>query len=70
MIGAGAIGRGVASQIVNRTQGMVLAVVANRTVANAVRALELSGVSEWKVVTTGVRALPRPLVQCGTCRRR
>ncbi|MEY3895114.1 MAG: hypothetical protein RLZZ214_633 [Verrucomicrobiota bacterium] len=52
MIGAGAIGRGVASQIVNRTQGMVLAVVANRTVANAVRALELSGVSEWKVVTT------------------
>jgi predicted homoserine dehydrogenase-like protein len=52
MIGAGAIGRGVASQIVNRTQGMVLAVVANRTVANAERALELSGISEWKVVTT------------------
>jgi predicted homoserine dehydrogenase-like protein len=50
MIGAGAIGRGVASQIVNHTRGMVLAVVANRTVANAVKALELSGVSEWKSV--------------------
>ena len=51
MIGAGAIGRGVASQIVNHTRGMVLAVVANRTIANAAKALELSGVSEWKSVT-------------------
>lgn len=50
MIGAGAIGRGVASQIVNHTRGMVLAVVANRTIANAAKALELSGVSEWKSV--------------------
>ncbi len=52
MIGAGAIGRGVASQIVNHTQGMVLAVVANRTIANAGRALELSGIPEWRNVTT------------------
>ena len=52
MIGAGAIGRGVASQIVNHTRGMTLAVVANRTLANAMRALELAGVKEWKHVTT------------------
>ncbi len=51
MIGAGAIGRGVASQIVNHSTGMRLAVVANRTLANAVRALELSGVTEWKEVS-------------------
>ena len=51
MIGAGAIGRGVASQIINSTPGMVLAVVGNRTTANAVRALELSGVSEWRNVS-------------------
>ena len=51
MIGAGAIGRGVASQIVNHTTGMVLAVVANRTPENAIRALELSGVKEWKSVS-------------------
>lgn len=51
MIGAGAIGRGVASQIVNHTNGMRLAVVANRTLANAVRALELSGVTNWKEVS-------------------
>jgi len=52
MIGAGAIGRGVASQIVNHTTGMVLAVVANRTTENAIRALELSGVKEWKSVSS------------------
>lgn len=51
MIGAGAIGRGVAAQIVNHTPGMVLAVIANRTVSNSVRALELAGVSEWKTVS-------------------
>lgn len=50
MIGAGAIGRGIASQIVNHTSGMVLAVVANRTIANAAKALELCGVSKWKRV--------------------
>lgn len=52
MIGAGAIGRGVASQIVTRTRGMTLAVIANRTPANAERALELAGVSEWKRVSS------------------
>ncbi|MDP3851555.1 MAG: hypothetical protein Q8Q59_13690 [Luteolibacter sp.] len=52
MIGAGAIGRGVAGQIVTRTPGMELAVIANRTPENAVRALELSGVSQWKNIST------------------
>ena len=51
MIGAGAIGRGVASQIVNCTPGMDLAVVANRTPENAVRALKGSGVEQWKRVS-------------------
>lgn len=51
MVGAGAIGRGVASQIINHSEGMRLAVIANRTVENAVQALELSGVREWKSVS-------------------
>lgn len=51
MIGAGAIGRGVASQIINHTIGMRVAVIANRTLANAIKALELSGVNNWKEVT-------------------
>jgi predicted homoserine dehydrogenase-like protein len=51
MIGAGAIGRGVASQIVNHTTGMVLAVIANRTPENAIHALGLAGVKEWRRVT-------------------
>ena len=51
LLGAGAIGRGVASQIVNRTPGMVLAVIANRTRGNAVRALEIAGVGEWRDVS-------------------
>jgi predicted homoserine dehydrogenase-like protein len=55
MIGAGAIGRGVASQIVNRTPGMVLAVIANRTRENAARALELAGVSNWKHVSNATQ---------------
>ncbi len=75
MIGAGAIGRGVASQIVTRTTGMELAVIANRTIANAVRALELAGVRQWKEVSdlaslndciaSGVTAVTdNPLLAC------
>ena len=59
MIGAGAIGRGVASQIINRTTGMELAIVANRTVTNAIRTLEVSGVTEWKEVSN-----PSVLADC------
>ena len=52
LIGAGTIGLGVARQVVNHAPGIVLAVVANRTLDRAIRALELSGVTEWKVVST------------------
>ena len=52
MVGAGAIGRGVASQIINHTVGMRLAVIANRTIENAIQALQVSGVTEWKSVST------------------
>jgi len=51
MVGAGAIGRGLASQIINHSTGMRLAVIANRTIENAVQALELSGVTDWKAVS-------------------
>lgn len=51
LVGAGAIGRGVASQIVNHTPGMRLVVLANRTPENALRALELAGAPGAKVVS-------------------
>ena len=51
MVGAGAIGRGAAGQIINHTVGMRLAVIANRTVENAIEALELNGVTDWKSVS-------------------
>lgn len=51
MVGAGAIGRGVASQIINHAPGMRLTVIANRTLENAIKALEVSGVTEWKAVS-------------------
>lgn len=50
LVGAGAIGRGVASQIVNHTPGMRLSVIANRTADNALRAFQLAGVQDARVV--------------------
>jgi predicted homoserine dehydrogenase-like protein len=52
LIGAGAIGRGVANQIINSTPGMQLAVIASRTIASAQRAYSENGVKEFKEVST------------------
>src|SRR6188508_1057326 len=43
LIGAGFMGRGIANQIVNSVPGMRLAAIANRTVAQAVRAYAEAG---------------------------
>lgn len=46
MIGAGAMGRGCANQIINSVPGMVLVAVANRTIATARRAYDEAGLGE------------------------
>jgi predicted homoserine dehydrogenase-like protein len=52
LIGAGAMARGVANQIVNSVPGMRLVAVANRTVANARRAYTEAGITEIAEVAT------------------
>jgi predicted homoserine dehydrogenase-like protein len=49
MIGAGFMGRGLANQIVNSVPGMLLAAVANRTLAHAERAYAEAGVEPVRV---------------------
>ncbi|ESA32564.1 homoserine dehydrogenase [Leptolyngbya sp. Heron Island J] len=50
MIGAGAMARGIAMQIIQSTPGMRLSAIANRTVASAQRAYEESGQQDSTVV--------------------
>ena len=50
MIGAGAMARGIAMQIIQSTPGMRLSAIANRTVASAQRAYEQSGRQDSTVV--------------------
>lgn len=57
MVGAGAMGRGVANQIVNSVPGMRLVAIANRTLANAARAYAEAGVDADEVIT--VQSLPK-----------
>lgn len=52
MIGAGAMGRGIARQLVNVFPGLRLAVIANRTVANAERAFREAGLQDIAPVTS------------------
>lgn len=52
LVGAGAMARGVANQIVNSVPGMELAAIANRTPANAVRAYAEAGVENVPEVAT------------------
>jgi len=52
LVGAGAMARGVANQIVNSVSGMELVAIANRTPANAVRAYAEAGVENVVEVTT------------------
>ncbi len=57
MVGAGAMGRGVANQIVNSVPGMRLVAIANRTLANGRRAFSEAGVGADEVAT--VESLPK-----------
>jgi len=50
MVGAGAMGRGIARQMLHAFPGLRLAAIANRTVANAERAYREAGVDNWKSV--------------------
>ncbi|MFB2968449.1 NAD(P)H-dependent oxidoreductase [Aerosakkonema sp. BLCC-F183] len=50
MIGAGAMGRGIANQIINSVPGMKLVAIFNRHLDKAKRAYEEAGVAEVKVV--------------------
>ncbi len=52
MIGAGAMARGIANQIVNSVPGMRLVAIANRTPANAIRAFREAGVGPVAEVTS------------------
>ena len=52
MVGAGAMGRGIARQIFRAFPGLRLAAVANRTVDNAVRAYREAGVDEAQQVSS------------------
>ena len=54
MVGAGAMGRGIARQIFNAYPGLRLAVVANRTLENAKRAYEEAGVRTVDTVATAL----------------
>ncbi len=57
MVGAGAMGIGVANQIVNSVPGMRLVAIANRTLANARRAYSEAGVGADDIVA--VESLPK-----------
>jgi predicted homoserine dehydrogenase-like protein len=48
LVGAGATGRAIALQLGTPVPGMRLAAIANRTVANAERALREAGMREWQ----------------------
>jgi predicted homoserine dehydrogenase-like protein len=52
MVGAGAMGRGIARQMFRAFPGLRLAAVANRTLANARRAYEEAGVSDPRLVAS------------------
>jgi predicted homoserine dehydrogenase-like protein len=52
MVGAGAMGRGIARQMFRAFPGLRLAVVANRTLDNARRAYEEAGVTDPRLVST------------------
>ena len=52
LIGAGFMGRGVASQIIRHIPGMRLVAVANRTLATALRAYTEAGVRDFEHVQT------------------
>lgn len=54
MVGAGAMGRGIARQMFNAFPGLRLAVVANRTLDNAKRAYEEAGVGVVDTVATAL----------------
>jgi predicted homoserine dehydrogenase-like protein len=47
MIGAGATGRAIALQLATPVPGMRLVAIANRTIANAERAVREAGITEW-----------------------
>ncbi len=50
MIGAGAMGRGIANQIINSVPGMKLVAIANRHLEGSKRAYSEAGVAEFRVV--------------------
>jgi predicted homoserine dehydrogenase-like protein len=50
VVGAGATGRAICLQLATPAPGIRLAAIANRTVANAERALREAGISEWATV--------------------
>lgn len=53
LVGAGFMARGLTNQIVNSVPGMQLVAIANRTLANAERALAEAGLVDHMVVTDG-----------------
>src|SRR5437867_2440023 len=56
VVGAGATGRAIALQLGTPVAGMRLAGIANRTPANAERALLEAGIREWKAVDSAAEA--------------
>lgn len=56
LIGAGFMGRGLINQIVNTVPGMRIAVVVNRTLEKAEKALREAGVEDIRVATTAAEA--------------
>jgi predicted homoserine dehydrogenase-like protein len=52
IVGAGATGRAIALQLGTPVTGMRLVAIANRTLANAERALREAGYTEWRVAST------------------
>ncbi len=64
MIGAGAMGRGCANQIINAVQGMDLVAIANRTVPLARRAYDEAGLED--TVEAGTLTRLEALIDAGT----
>ncbi len=56
MVGAGATGRAIALQLGTPAPGIRLVAIANRTEANAERALREAGISEWRHVRSAEEA--------------
>ena len=54
MVGAGAMGRGIARQVFRAFPGLRLAAIANRTVGNAERAYREAGQAEFVAVTSAL----------------